>query len=461
MTEPCFDLAKSHDRPALISSQGSAEISFADLGNAILKRRIFAAKDSVVVLRAESTIDFVITFLSYLQIKQTIALIPPGISKAPAMWQDSRLRLLGRAVEVDHLGQLVSQSPCTEVLRDPQSRVILFTSGSSGEPKAVQLSAENIRANTQAVIQSLSFKEATSQFLFLPLSYSFGVLGQLLPALAVGVQTNLLGHFAETTKYTTDTVMSGMWSGVPSHWEALLRMTQVEPRPFVTHVISAGAPLSVELRRRLVERFPNATIFNNYGLTEAAPRVLSFSSRQDGFFSDASGFPVGDWQVRLSNDGELEIKGAQVMLSYLGDAAATDIKIREGWLNSGDFAHISSEGLVTILGRIDDVFNIGGEKTSVSEIAGAIRLISGILDCAILKEPDSVYGSRLTALVICKDEVVDRGRDAFIRDLEKKLSTVKIPRDFRRIQSLPRNQNGKVSFEDLNQLKLKAPSLWL
>ena len=126
---------------------------------------------------------------------------------------------------------------------------------------------------------------APAQTLVLPLSYSFGLLGQLLPALAAGLPTALLGNLVELKALLDEGQLVGMLSGVPSHHETLLRLLGDGPlrTQGVTQVVSAGAALSLPLRQRLLRAFPSSRIYTNYGQTELSPRVLCLRSDHPAF----------------------------------------------------------------------------------------------------------------------------------------------------------------------------------
>jgi long-chain acyl-CoA synthetase len=336
----------------------------------------------------------------------------------------------------------------------PDCAVIVFTSGSTGVPKAVQLSRANLEANTEAVIESLQFAKAPRQGLFLSLSYSYGLFGQLLPALHLGISTRLFPKFADVRAAILAGEGAGMWSGVPSHWEALLRVTTPEQCDGVTHVISAGAALPLELRKRLQAHFRQATLFNNYGLTEASPRVLSLPSTHPRFYEEGTvGYAVKHLAVKEGEAGELLLKGKQVMLGYLGDPSGTAEKIQAGWLHSGDVVQVEADGMVRIMGRMDDLFNIGGERTSPLEIDAALLKVPGVKEAAVLVDNHELYGARLAAFLVGEEGLKKK---PIVEELKKHLSGHKIPLEFFRVDSLPRTPNGKLRRKELVPMKASA-----
>lgn len=424
----------ANELPALIGTWGTT--SYGELRSLVEhKKSLSRNRSDTPLLASHPTPEFIASLLAYLSEGIPVALVAPELSE----------------------GELAQRRKILQTKPHPDCALIVFTSGSTGNPKAVQLSAANLEANTEAVIDSLEFARAPEQKLFLSLSYSYGLFGQLLPALRLGIPTTILTRFADARGEFVEGRGAGMWSGVPSHWEALLRVTTPEQCEGVTHVISAGAALPLSLRERLKAHFRNATIYNNYGLTEASPRVLSFSSKHPRFFEeDTVGLPVKFLKVKEGEGGELEVKGWQVMLGYLGDEKETAEKLRDGWLRSGDVVHIDADGLVHIVGRLDDLFNIGGERASPLEIDAALLHIPGVKEGAVLVEKHPIYGSQLIAFLVGenippKKEILEK--------LRQHLSGHKVPLEYRIVEALPRTPNGKLRRKGLVEMKESAKKI--
>ncbi|KFE68263.1 Long-chain-fatty-acid--CoA ligase [Hyalangium minutum] len=424
---------------------GGEALSFHELRREVeaRKQRLSGLPPGIAILRANRSWKFIANFLALYEAGLPQAVFAPEWTPSEA---EMRRRTLGCCFELDEDLGASWQSASSSPQHHPDTSLVLFTSGSTGAPRAVQLSRWNIEANVAAVLKSLDFSTARTQTLFLPLSYSFGLLGQLLPALAIGLHTELLGNLVELKARLEEARPIGMISGVPSHYEALLRLLGSGSTlgKGVTHVVSAGAAMPLPLRQRLLQAFPSSRIYTNYGQTELSPRVLCLRSDHPAFLSSATGFPVGNLSVKLTAQGELCVRGDQVMLGYLGASEATREKVQDGWLHTGDVAELSPDGLVTILGRNDELLKVGGERLSPFEIEAALRELPGVEEAAVWGREDPLYGTTLTAFLQFRSGAPCPPKRELRQALRERLSVHKVPADFYRVSQLPRTANGKL-----------------
>ncbi|PWY55228.1 long-chain fatty acid--CoA ligase [Legionella qingyii] len=416
------------------------KFSFAELETAIQKMspQLKKLPPGILVLHAIPQSSFVIQLLAALNIGKPVALFAPQ-----ELGQEKR-HLLGTNMTVCEQGKLIDIQENNHIKHHPELALVLFTSGSTGQMKAVQLSLKNITANCKAVINALEFSRIDDQLLFLPLSYSFGLLGQLLPGLIAGIKTQLITQFTDIKTLLETHAVPQMWSGVPSHWVAIHKMASLFPESAakIKAIVSAGAPLSITLRHRLIQTFPNAIIYNNYGLTEAAPRVLTYSNKDPLFLEDFAGYPVGDWQIRLSEENELLIKGSQLMLGYLGEEKQT--RMHNGWFFTGDLAEKLPSGLVAIKGRLDHIVNIGGEKVNLIDIEHKICQIEGIKEVIVIPLDDELYGVRLLACLEQDNFSATTTEHMLSEQLKQHFLPKKLPITVHLLKKLPRNQHGKL-----------------
>lgn len=436
-------------------TQENRAITFDELTHEVLERskQFQTLPKAIIILHAAPGIEFVIQLLACLETNRPVALFPNFISEEE---KQTRLALLGSAVTINKDGELQEIYENKTIHPHPQAVLILFTSGSTGQVKAVQLSNTNIKANCEAVIKALEFKKVQDQLLFLPLSYSFGLLGQLLPGLMSGLSTQLITQFTDIKMLMEQGTIPQMWSGVPSHWVAISAIAKRYPDSAdkIAAIISAGAPLPITLRADLKQIFPNAIIYNNYGLTEASPRVLTYSSEDPLFVENYAGYPVGDWELKLSAEHELLIRGSQMMLGYLGEKDST--KIQDGWLSTGDIAEILPNRLVAIKGRRDHIVNIGGEKVNLSEIEQKICHVDVIKEAIVLPVEDKIYGVRLVVCVEKNSLPSSISEQSLTEKIQSHLLPKKLPIKVHLVPTLPRNKHGKL---DRNALVLNIDCL--
>jgi long-chain acyl-CoA synthetase len=414
-------------------------ISFAELETAIKKMSLQLNKlpAGILVLQATPNPLFIIQLLAAFTIGKPVALL------AHQELGEEKRAVLSTNMTVNEQGELLEVRE-NNTNYHPELALVLFTSGSTGQMKAVQLSQKNIAANCQAVIKALEFSRIHDQLLFLPLSYSFGLLGQLLPGLIAGIETKLISQFTDIKTLLETGEVPKMWSGVPSHWVAISKMAMLYPEGAakISAIVSAGAPLSITLRKTLLHTFPNATLYNNYGLTEASPRVLTYSSTDPLFLEDYAGYPVGDWQIHLSEDNELLIKGSQLMLGYLGEE--TQSRMQNGWFFTGDLAEVHPSGLVAIKGRLDHLVNIGGEKVNLIDIEHKICQIKEIKEVIVLPLNDELYGIRLLACLERGIFNADTTEQMLAEQIKQHFLPRKLPISVFLVEKLPRNQHGKL-----------------
>jgi acyl-CoA synthetase (AMP-forming)/AMP-acid ligase II len=350
---------------------------------------------------------------------------------------------------------------------DPRVGLLLYTSGSSAEPKGVLLPADGIAANVRAITSYLPVRASSRVAVVVPLAYSYGLIGQALTTLSVGGALVLLGDVpfaAEQIDRMSALGVNGL-SSVPASLRLLARAAiEKAVHPTLAWCGSAGAPLDAGTVAAVREAFPGAELFNQYGLTEASPRVAWVSDRDPAFARGAVGRAVEGVSIRIASEtgavlpagreGAVEVRGPSVMLGYLDDPEATGRALTlDGWLRTNDVGSIDEAGYLHVNGRGDGVVKSAGERVSLDEVASVLRRASGVRDACVLATPDDALGTVLHAFVEC-DEAAFASLRAFAR---AELSPAKRPRHFERLDALPRTSNGKVALAAL-RAKLEGPS---
>jgi long-chain acyl-CoA synthetase len=332
--------------------------------------------------------------------------------------------------------------------------VILYTSGTTGQPKGAELTHANLATNVSVACQDL-FHLGPSDVVFggLPLFHSFGQTCGLNAAISVGACLTLVPRF-EPDKVLEVLARDGVtvFEGVPTMYVALLG-TQQEPREFekLRLCVSGGAALPVEVLRGF-ERAFGCIILEGYGLSETSP-VASFNHPDAVRKPGSIGTPIRGVQMRLADDrgeevpagavGEILIKGHNVMKGYWRRDEATAEAIRDGWFHSGDLARMDEEGYFFIVDRKKEMIIRGGYNVYPREIEEVLYEHPAIAEAAVIGVPDVVFGEEVGAAVVLKPGASDTADD--IREYVKgQVAAYKYPRKVWLLDALPKGPTGKI-----------------
>lgn len=338
---------------------------------------------------------------------------------------------------------------------------IVFTSGTTGAPKGVLLTAEALLANAASVIEYLQLTEEDRTLIFLPLFYSYP-MSQLLTAWMTGGAVVLMKNLmypAQAIKLIDRYGVTGL-GGVPTSL-SLLSNQSARPARRLRYVMSAGGPLSPSLVKKLDEVFPGAAVFNNYGCTEIGPRATAVNYMEHPDRIGSIGRAIANVELRLirpdfteaeaGETAEIVLNGPSLMKGYYRDPETTAARMSRWGFHTGDYAYADEDGFLFFQGRHDDVFKCGGEKVSAREIEDVILEHHGVLEAAVVAQADPVMGHVAVAYVV---RVEDGGPSE--ADLQmfcrRKLSIHKVPRFVHFLDKLERSANGKIQKYRLREL---------
>ncbi len=336
---------------------------------------------------------------------------------------------------------------------DARAALLLFTSGSTGAPKGVLLGGAGLRANVEAILSYLPVTAVPDTALLLPLHYSYALVGQALTTLHAGGTVHLLHGLTYPAEQLAAIARVGRPVGlstVPTSLR-LLASTQLELGTHLKpgYLASAGGRLTPSTIALVRSAFPGVRLFNQYGLTEASPRVTSISDEDPSFAFNSVGRALPSLQVfavgmnsgeRLPTgaSGELAVRGPSVMLGYLDDDVATArVLSPDGTLKTGDLGYVDRDGLVFVEGRRDGVVKVAGERVSLAEI-------SEQLGAELVAVVDEALGPKLIAFV--------EGDASAVRTKARALPPQKRPSRVVALDHFPRTANGKIDLAALKEL---------
>ena len=443
-------------------------------------------------------IDFVISYYAILMAGGVVAAINPsyplremdfqvGISKPTffigsnknieiflqlhTKYQFKKLILTGMTEElgktgaltflVDFNNQVAGATGSLPKVNRNDPAVLQFSGGTTGLPKAAVGLHKNIVAN---VIQFSTWltplKHGVEKFLtVIPLFHVYGMVIGLNVGIAMGATIILLPdpRNIELIMQTASRERVTCFPGVPSIYHAINQAySTINPPVDLTSIkacISGSAPLPLKTKKDF-EKISGGRLVEGYGLSEA-PTATHCNPIQNQDRPGSIGLPLPDVECRIvsiedsntdmevNTQGELLIRGPQIMSGYFEQEEESKLTLKGGWLHTGDIARMDEDGFFYIAGRKKEMIKVGGLQVWPVEVENVINLVPGIRECAVTGEPDDEFGERVKLwAVLEKSAHVDLQT---IRDFcQDKLGGYKIPRELQILNALPRSTVGKV-----------------
>lgn len=338
---------------------------------------------------------------------------------------------------------------------------LIYTSGSSGQPKGVMQTHQSMLFASQSLIQYLRLGPDDHILCTLPLAFDYG-LYQWLMTVQLGATLVLERSFAFPAQVFQRMVETAatVFPGVPTIFAMLLSTHRREPLcfPHVTRVTNTAAALPDEQALHLREIFPNALIYKMYGLTECKrvcylePELMAAKPGSVGkaipgtevFLRSPEGNPVP-----AGEPGILHVRGPHVMLGYWHRPDLSAHMLKPGALPgervlcTHDWFRMDAEGFLYFVGRSDDIIKSRGEKVSPVEVENVLQALDGVREAAVVGVSDELLGQAIRAYVVLEADApgVPRIRAWCMKHLESFM----VPQQIVPVASLPRTTNGKVS----------------
>jgi len=352
-----------------------------------------------------------------------------------------------------------------ENLNEHDPGCILFTSGTTGNPKGVVLTHCNVVNTAIACAQVFSTTVDDVDLIMVPLFHVTGLFTQLSQTIYLGGTTILMRTFkADAAMAIIEKEGVTLSISVPTIYWLMLISPEFSRYRFDSFkkIVYGGAPAAPELVKRLTEAFPGASLINAGGLTEGTS--LQYALPPDVALRKAGsvGFPTSCTEYRLVDEqgvdvpqgevGELILKGAGIAKGYWEDAVSTEKAFKNGWLYTGDMARADDEGYLWFMDRKKDIIIRGGENIYSVEVENVLYAFPKILEAAVVGVPDQIFGEQVKAVVVLK-EGEETTAEAIRKFCEENLADYKVPKYVQFIdEPLPRNPGGKVKKEVLRAM---------
>ena len=423
------------------------------------------SKNSVISLMFENSTDFVISYIGTLKAGLIAHVMSFDLSEKNFLFQinSSKSKLLitenkkfdslknrNLPIKIKKFDEMFSENE--QISRDIFSNDyahLLYTSGTTSEPKGVPISHENLIFTLKNIVSVLDYTSSDVSLLPLPLHHSFG-LGCLNTSLYTGGTTILLQNASDLNEILKKIIESNIttFAAVPTTLIKLLKSHKNDLenefknlRLIITNSTSIPPNIVLEYKKIL----QNGFLATYYGLTEASRSTfMIFESQLDKDSSVGKPSPGVAIKIEnLHNDiGEIWIKGSNVIDEYW-DNSFTKEKIFDGWIKTGDLGYFDNDGFLYLSGRLDDVINVGGEKVFPEYIEKNIKNLDGVDEVVVIGIPHDVFGQTVKAFVKLNPHCTLKKSDILsfcIKNLEKYM----VPTKIQFVEKFPVTEYGKI-----------------
>lgn len=469
--EQIFDhVQNTPDKVALIS--GDTEITYSQLWDYCLcsaeklKQDYHLKKGDRVILSAAGNIEFVYAYFGVHIAGGICVPIDPDTNQTRFEYIEKSttpvcvMGLLHNVKkETIPFTDVVNGTSKATYIAPEQSQVadILFTTGTTGAPKGVALSYNNLSAAARNINAFIGNTSSDVELLALPVSHSFG-LGRLRCSLSKGATVVMLGTFANVKKFFKEMARCQvtMFAMVPASWGFIKKMSGKYIGKFADQLkfIEIGSSfMPVEDKELLMSLLPKTRICMHYGSTEASRSAfMEFHTYKDNLLSIGKASPNVEIKIftsqgtpaALGEEGEVCVKGEHVTCSYWNETPerfASDFY--DGYFRTGDCGTMDAEGNIYLKSRIKEMINVGGKKVSPMEVEDILNTIPGIKESACIGIPDPgiVLGEVVKAFIVADDNLSD---EEIMQQLRPQLEVYKLPVEIERINAIPKTGSGKI-----------------
>jgi long-chain acyl-CoA synthetase len=343
---------------------------------------------------------------------------------------------------------------------------VLYTGGTTGTPKGVMLTHESIIFSSQAIAVSEHSTPNDFALCFQPFNHVFGQIHIMNATIfSAGCLELLPGFDIEKALQLTESGRITKFFSVPTVYVRLLEIPDLKKKlGKVNYCFSAAASLAREIVKQWKE-LTGITIAESLGMTECMPIVFNHYYPEQ-HVAGSVGQPVCGVEVQIRHttsgqkleigkEGEICVRGRNVMKGYLNNPEATQETFWEGgWLRTGDIGYIDENGFVYIVDRLKELIITGGENVFPREVEEALYTIPEVSECSAVGLPDKEWGERVAAFIKPKPGQTI-APDKVKAYLKTKLAPFKVPKEYIIVDDLPKSPNGKILKREIKRQYLE------
>ena len=331
--------------------------------------------------------------------------------------------------------------------------LVLHTSGTTSRPKQVPLRHRNLHFSALNIARTYALTPRDVAFCVMPLFHIHGLMASTMATLCSGGTVVVPSKFDPLTFWPAlDQHRATWYSAVPTMHQMLLLRNRGERPPGAERlrfIRSSSSALSPETMRELESRF-GAPVLEAYGMTEASHQMASNplppAERRSGTVGRQTGIEIGIMDeggslVPAATDGEVVIRGASVIDGYANNPEANAKSFTDGWFRTGDQGRLSADGYLSLVGRLKEMINRGGEKIAPREIDEVLLQHPAVGEAVAFGTPHERWGEEVAAAVVLKGVASEKELLAFARE---RLADYKVPRRLFIVDRIPRTDTGKI-----------------
>ncbi|MEE8295361.1 MAG: fatty acid--CoA ligase family protein, partial [Sphingomonadales bacterium] len=334
-------------------------------------------------------------------------------------------------------------------LNDKDFGLILFTSGTTGNPKGVVHTKSSIEAKISLNLESFGKAVFERSLCVLSSHFVAGLFSNILTPLAAGGEvflfpdpgvkgTSMIGELIDANRIT-------MINTVPSLWNIILKSSSPPKGSSLKFISIVSAPLEPKTKEGIVSWVGTDKVHNLYGTTETGGWNTGLSGTVLG---GQAALLDGKGEVNQAGTGELLIKTSACMSGYFHRPDLTEEAFKEGWFKTGDLANIDKEGLITIVGRVKTQINRAGIKIIPEEVEALLLQYPEVSGACVFAYPDEITGEGVAAVLELE---TDKNIDFSSLRIwcKSRIRAVSIPERWFKVNALPRTQSGKIDRREI------------
>ena len=460
------------DKIAVIFEE--SEISYKQLDNlvnSLSNSLTHLEKASIVSIYLENSTDFVVSYLAILDAGMIAHLIPTNLRKEKIQKQleisQSKLVITSKSMinkinsisynceKIIFVESNYNETHPNEAIKiHNENAYLIFTSGTTAEPKGVIITQSNTIFTTKNIVNVLKYTESDVNVLPLPLSHSFG-LGCLNCIIKSGATAILHKNTINMPNVISSikNYQATSFASTPTTFQQIIdnhKLLFQNSIGSIRYLLTNSSPMPNELTNNLLEILDDKKLYTYYGLTEASRSTFHLFKKNDKRINSV-GKPLPEVKIKIFIDsreclplerGEIYIQGPHVSPGYLSNTSNKK-NLHTDWLHTGDIGYFDNDGYLFLVGRKDDMINIGGEKVFPKEIENIIGSMEEIDEVAVKGISDKLLGQIVQVYVVTKQEMSIKDQD-IVTFCKGKLENYKIPRIFTYLSKLPKNEQGKL-----------------